>query len=94
MSDTATVILLEANNAAKYRALRHGVQFLAASFGAAEAEEFRQALGPEGPAVAEGLVSQGWARFRAKHGDYVITEAGQRCDAATSDLPMNERRIL
>jgi hypothetical protein len=94
MRDAADAILLEANNAAKYRGLRHGIQFLAASFGAAEAEEFRHALGPEGPAIADGLVSQGWARFRAKHGDYVITEAGQRADAATSDLPLTERRIL
>jgi hypothetical protein len=94
MSDVADAILLEANHAAKYRALRHGVQFLAASFGSAEREEFRKALGPEGPAIADGLVSQGWARVRPQHGDYVITEAGQRADAATSDLPLNERRML
>lgn len=94
MTDLADRILLEGAHAAKYRALRHGVQFLASSFGTGTREDFRKALGPEGPAVLDGLVSQGWARYRRQHDDYVITEAGQRADVATSDLPASERRIL
>lgn len=94
MTDLADVILLEASHAAKYRALRHGVQLLAASFGTSTRTEFAIALGSEGPAILDGLVSQGWARYRRLHDDYVITEAGQRADTATSDLPASERRIL
>lgn len=76
MTDTAT----------KYAALHAGVRFLDANFGSADREEAHKTLGPEGGIILDGLVSQGWARYRPKHDDYALTEAGQRCDRATSAI--------
>jgi len=68
----------------KYRALHAGVHFLVANFGSADQEDFYREFGADGPPIMEGLVSQGWARYRPKHGDVAVTEAGQACDRATS----------
>lgn len=70
----------------KWDRLHAGIQFLASEFGSATPEDFGREFGADGQHIAAGLVSQGWASPRNRHGDYVITEAGQRADRATSPL--------
>lgn len=72
--------------ALKYHALHSGVHYLAASFGVADRDAIRREFHPDGEDIAQGLTSLGWAR-PTRDGRLVLTEAGYRCDAATSDTP-------
>ena len=59
-----------------------GLNWLAEQFGTATRAEFGRQFPPDGPALLDGLVSLGYARFRPKSDDYALTEAGYRRERA------------
>lgn len=79
-------------NHVKYPAIHSGVHFLAANFGSATKSEFAKKFNSEGAHIIAGLISHGYAVYRAKHEDFVLTEAGHRCDRATSQVEARVER--
>jgi hypothetical protein len=70
----------DADLAHKYAALHSGARFMAGQFGTATRAQFGRAFGSEGAHILDGMVSQGWARYRPQHDDYALTEAGHKAD--------------
>lgn len=72
----------EAADHARAQKFTAGLSWLAEQFGTCTRPEFGRQFPPDGPAVLDGLVSLGYARYRPAHDDYALTEAGYRREQA------------